>query len=355
MIILGIGGVLGDAACAVLKDGELDAAVEESKLVAAPHPLGRPRRTAGARHRHLPATGGRQARAGGCGGRGAPRSRTVRFSPEAARAVSQQPHRGGGAPPGACRLGLLPFAVRRSHGADARPRRRFPLRLALAGARHAHDARTGAVLPGFARRSLRPRHRTAGLRAPTPTSTKCSGSRSPATTASRPVPGDPAVSDAGPRLDRSFFSTERLHATAASARASTSAWDWPTARRFPTSLRAARRRRHAARRRRSRASAWPATADNLCLAGGLGLNALLVSALENPLRATRTSSCSPPRATPARPSARCSTPGTASTARTQRVALRHALPGPGLHRRRNQAGARKLQAALPLPASPPTK
>ena len=33
MIVLGIGGMLGDTACAVLKDGELVAAVEESKLV----------------------------------------------------------------------------------------------------------------------------------------------------------------------------------------------------------------------------------------------------------------------------------------------------------------------------------
>lgn len=33
MIILGIGGMLGDAACAILKDGALVAAVEESKLV----------------------------------------------------------------------------------------------------------------------------------------------------------------------------------------------------------------------------------------------------------------------------------------------------------------------------------
>jgi carbamoyltransferase len=33
VIILGIGGVLGDAAAAILKDGELAAAVEESKLV----------------------------------------------------------------------------------------------------------------------------------------------------------------------------------------------------------------------------------------------------------------------------------------------------------------------------------
>lgn len=33
MIILGIGGILGDAACAILRDGELMGAVEESKLV----------------------------------------------------------------------------------------------------------------------------------------------------------------------------------------------------------------------------------------------------------------------------------------------------------------------------------
>jgi len=33
VIILGIGGVLGDAAAAILKDGELAAAVEESKLL----------------------------------------------------------------------------------------------------------------------------------------------------------------------------------------------------------------------------------------------------------------------------------------------------------------------------------
>src|ERR1700679_1020697 len=33
MIILGIGGILGDAAVAILRDGELVAAVEESKLV----------------------------------------------------------------------------------------------------------------------------------------------------------------------------------------------------------------------------------------------------------------------------------------------------------------------------------
>ena len=32
MIILGIGGILSDAACALLRDGELVAAVEEKKI-----------------------------------------------------------------------------------------------------------------------------------------------------------------------------------------------------------------------------------------------------------------------------------------------------------------------------------
>jgi len=37
MIILGIGGILGDATCAILKDGELVAAIEESKLARVTH------------------------------------------------------------------------------------------------------------------------------------------------------------------------------------------------------------------------------------------------------------------------------------------------------------------------------
>ena len=32
MVILGLGGLLGDGACALLKDGVLEAAVEESKI-----------------------------------------------------------------------------------------------------------------------------------------------------------------------------------------------------------------------------------------------------------------------------------------------------------------------------------
>ena len=99
MIILGIGGMLGDAAARILKDGELAAAVEESKLVAAPDPLGRARRAAGALHRHVPATGRREAGAGGRGRRGPPGSASRDFHLQAARAVSQQPHHRGGASP----------------------------------------------------------------------------------------------------------------------------------------------------------------------------------------------------------------------------------------------------------------
>src|SRR5580692_5645929 len=43
MIILGLGGLLGDAACAVLKDGELRAAVEEVKLTRRQERGGTPR------------------------------------------------------------------------------------------------------------------------------------------------------------------------------------------------------------------------------------------------------------------------------------------------------------------------
>ena len=91
------------------------------------------------------------------------------------------------------------------------------------------------------------------------------------------------LTDAGPRMDRGYFSTERAQA-----------------RRLQRAvLRAARaegRRAdsRSAARRMSRAGVQRAIEDavirmagegeNLCLAGGLGLNALLVSALENAVR-----------------------------------------------------------------------
>ena len=96
-------------------------------------------------------------------------------------------------------------------------------------------------------------------------------------------------------------------------------------------------------------SAWRASGRNLCLAGGLGLNALLVSALEN--RSGFENVFVQPVA------------GNAGTAigavleawhgvyrQTQRVALRTLCLGPGYTAGGNQAGAGKLQAALPLSA-----
>ena len=165
MIILGIGGILGDAASAILKDGELVAAVEESEAGAPAHPLGR----AGELPEHSIATclelaGARR------------RSRWMRwpscgpfpnpdFHLKLRAQFPAQPHRGGGASPGARRVGLLSFAVRRGHRADARPRRRFPLRLALAGrAARSMTLEQEQYFAGFAGRPLRPRHRTAGLR-----------------------------------------------------------------------------------------------------------------------------------------------------------------------------------------------
>ena len=65
---------------------------------------------------------------------------------------------------------------------------------------------------------------------------------------------------------------------------------------------------------------------------------------------TRTSSCSRRRAMPAPRSARCSTPGTAPTGTRAARAPGHLCLGPAYSRGRDQAGARELQAALPLPA-----
>ncbi len=50
MAILGLGGLLGDAACALMHNGELKAAIEENKLMRGAHagevPCGPPSRNA---------------------------------------------------------------------------------------------------------------------------------------------------------------------------------------------------------------------------------------------------------------------------------------------------------------------
>ena len=133
---------------------------------------------------------------------------------------------------------------------------------------------------------------------------------------------------------------------AASARNSTRASASRTARRFPSSMHAplAAGLQRAVERVVLRMAG---TGENLCLAGGLFFNALLISSLE---AVRRTSSCSPRPATPEPRSARCSTPGTASVGQTEARLAERSLPRPQLHRRRDQAGAGKLQAALPLSA-----
>ena len=50
MIILGLGGILSDAACALLRDGELIAAIEEKKIARRLHE----RRTSAACDRRFP-------------------------------------------------------------------------------------------------------------------------------------------------------------------------------------------------------------------------------------------------------------------------------------------------------------
>ena len=154
-------------------------------------------------------------------------------------------------------------------------------------------------------------------------------------------------SDTGPRLNRSFFSTERLkHGGFGSRfyerlgiegrRPDSRAVAAPCGRRHPGAVEAAVLR-------------MAGQGAILCLAGGLGLNALLVSALENH------SGYENVFVQPASGNA-----GTAMGAvletwhsvyrQSKRVCHGHALPRPLVYRRGNQAGAGELQAALPLPA-----
>ena len=163
MIILGIGGIGGDAACAILRDGQLTAAVEESKLV-----------------RH-------QGRPGGAGGT----SRTCdlpRASPwpeqkaeqvDAVALVRPMPspdfHLNVRSQFPGSRVVVLehhlahaasayyasPFEEATVLVADARRRR--ALRIALAGPRGADEHRRGTIRSGFPGRIVWPRDRAVGL------------------------------------------------------------------------------------------------------------------------------------------------------------------------------------------------
>ena len=214
MIILGIGGLLGDAAAARAEGRRTGGRRRRIETGPAPHALGR----RGEMPEHAIAEclrlAGAQPEQVDCVAVVRPFRDRETLSPEAARAVSQQPNRRGGASPGPRRVGLLRVALRRGHRAHARSRAAISA-AARAGRRAATQLtlRARAVLPRFARRSLRARHRTARLRGQRRTNTRCSGSPSPATSASRTCSAKfCSVTGDWPRLDRVFFEHGALDA-----------------------------------------------------------------------------------------------------------------------------------------------
>ena len=87
----------------------------------------------------------------------------------------------------------------------------------------ANDARAGAVFAGFAGRPLRPRDRTARLRRQRRTSTRCSGSRCAATTATATCSSRSCgMAESGPAPRPLVLQHRSASSTAASARGSTS-------------------------------------------------------------------------------------------------------------------------------------
>ena len=217
MIILGIGGTQGDAAAALLKDGELAAAVKSPNWSGAHHS-----------RRHSAAAPSPPA----CELAGVKPDQVdaiaiVRPLPEGEFHLTlraqfpQQPDRRGGASPGARRLGLLPFPVRRGHRAHPRPRRRFPLRLALERRRHPPLPRTRAILARLAGRSLRPRYRTPRLPVESRRAQGAVALVERRRSLQRPVPRDPLPERFRTALRPFVFQHRARAATAASARAST--------------------------------------------------------------------------------------------------------------------------------------
>ena len=116
---------------------------------------------------------------------------------------------------------------------------------------------------------------------PAPTSTRCSGCRLPATTASPRCSCDilSMGGERGPRLDRTFFDAERLEPRRVQ-RALLPAAGAGGRRRRSREAQAGASPPGCSAPSKRRCSRWPASGENLCLAGGLALNALLVAALE---------------------------------------------------------------------------
>ena len=154
MIILGIGGILSDAACALLRDGELVAAVEEKKIARRYTTGELPQQAIAASLQIARAEPGqgRLRRAGSA----VWRCRRYVFALAASGAVSERTAGSGGASYGACGVCLYPSrfdeatVLTLDRGGDLRCGARWQangngLRLG-----------SGAVLSGFVRRSVRP-------------------------------------------------------------------------------------------------------------------------------------------------------------------------------------------------------
>jgi carbamoyltransferase len=277
MIILGIGGILSDAAAAVLRDGDLAAAVEESKLARQPHR---------ANHGELP-------------------ERAIAACLEMAHAAPEQVDAVGVVRP-------LPEA-----GFHLRLRARFPnSRIVVLEHHLAHAASAYYASPfddatvltldhaGDFRCGTRWRaqgtHLTLEQDQYYPDSlgdlygrvTELLGfdaNRDEHKVQWLSVEGDEryrdlfleivSLSENGPRLDRSFFSTERLKHGGFSTRFY-ERLDLKDGEPVPEKLRP-----HIAagvqRAVETAAIRMACQGRNLCLAGGLGMNALLVSALES--------------------------------------------------------------------------
>ena len=324
MIILGLGGLLGDAACAVLKDGELIAAVEESKLTRRTH-----RGAASCRERAIAAclrAGRRRAAsrwiASRSCGRSDPAKRDFHLQLRArvsqSRIVVVEHHRRTRRRP----IIASPFdeatVLTLDHAGDFRCGARWQAH------GNAADARKRAVLPGFARRSVRPRDRAAGFRA----ERRRAQSAVALGRGRRPLRA--LFLEMSRRIGerstpRSHLLQHRAHQrTAASARSSSSGWDSTTARQIPAAMRAAHRRRHCRNRRRHGPRAGGRRRESV---PGRRLSSTRCwSPRSERSGRWRMSSCSPRRGTPARRWARCSTSGISVYRQTERVSLGNAVP-----------------------------
>ena len=186
-----------------------------------------------------------------------------------------------------------------------------------------------------------------GFRARRATSTKCSGSRPPATIDSRALFRE-IVSDAA-RLDPSYLRRQPLSGGRIQ-REILRALGLADGAKIPAALAPVDRARIAASRRRHGIGAGRRRRESVP-GGRLVLQRAAGRVRWNAAGAGRTCSCSRRRAMRARRWARCITSGISVDGKRAAPGRRRiAAAGPQLWRRGDQAGARKLQAALPVSA-----